>query len=97
MRPRRRPPVVPDAFSPAVAPMGVAEKRVRQLAIEVGHRSLGALAKAVGVNRRTVLLAARGDSSPSPAMVERIARTLRVDPALLASILETARAEKAAS
>lgn len=95
--PRRRrtqPAVVVDTSSPAALPLGTAEKRLRQLALERGHRTLGAVATEAQIHRHTLLWAVRGERTPSPRILERIAHALRVDVGLLSRIFEQARDEK---
>jgi transcriptional regulator with XRE-family HTH domain len=74
--------------------MGSGERTIRQLAAAAGYRTLRRVARDAEIDRMTLRLAARGERTPTPAIVERIARVLRVGPEVLERVFAAARAEK---
>ena len=79
---------------PTKGPMPIGERRIRMLGLEAGYRTLTELASAAGVDRHTLVWAARGQRAPRPDVIERIARALRVPVAIVVQVFAMARGDR---
>jgi transcriptional regulator with XRE-family HTH domain len=64
------------------------------LALQAGHGTLVALARAAGVDRHTIGEALHGHTAPRRAVVAKLAAALGVPPEVLTRVFDRARAER---
>jgi len=79
--------------------MSGAERDLRVLALHAGHRSLGSLAGAAGIDRHVIGEWMRGETTPRRAPLGRLARALRIEVHVLGrafALAREARAERSA-